>query len=190
MRGKTPPMPRPTNHAPRSADHPQNGEAEERPRARKSVTPLRLHLHPDPILRQVCAPVLRFDGGLADLAPEMLRIMYDAKGRGLAAPQAGVAERVFVMDPTWKEGVQVPLVVVNPVLDWASETLELGEEGCLSIPDTPCRVQRPRRIGMSYQDVDGKRRKAEFEGVEARIVLHEMDHLDGILCIDRAEAAA
>jgi len=153
------------------------------------VSGLRLHLHPDPVLRETCVPVARFDARLAGLAKDMLALMYEAPGRGLAGPQVGVTERVFVMDATWKEGTPSPLVMVNPVVDWASEETEIGEEGCLSIPDTPCLVRRPVAIRMCWQEADGTERAAEFKGTAARIALHELDHLDGVLCIDRAEVA-
>jgi len=154
------------------------------------VSALRLHLHPDPLLREVCAPVADFDARLADLADGMLRLMYDAPGRGLAGPQVGVTERIFVMDATWKEGMPAPQVMVNPVVDWASDETDLGEEGCLSIPDVPCKVRRPVAIRLTWQDVTGQAQEAEFKGTAARIALHELDHLDGVLCIDRVEGGA
>jgi len=154
------------------------------------VSALRLHLHPDPVLREVCAPVVAFDARLEALGKDMLRLMYDAPGRGLAGPQVGVAERIFVMDATWKEGAPAPQVMVNPVVKWASDEVEIGEEGCLSIPDTPCRVKRPVAIRLAWQDVGGAPQEAAFKGVAARIALHELDHLDGVLSIDRDEGAA
>lgn len=152
------------------------------------MTGLRLRGHPDPVLRTVCGPVTRFDCRLTVLAGDMLEVMYDAPGRGLAAPQVGETQRVFVMDAGWKEGAPTPLICVNPVVDWASEAMAVGEEACLSIPDTPCRVARPIAIDLSWQDTDGTWRSGRMEGVAARIALHELDHLDGILCIDRQEA--
>lgn len=151
------------------------------------MSALRLHLHPDPVLRAICAPVEAFDGRLRGLADAMLELMYAAPGRGLVGPQVGVTERVFVMDATWKEGAPAPQVMVNPVVAWAPDETEIGEEGCLSIPEVPCRVRRPLEIRLSWRAVDGAPREAAFKGVAARIALHELDHLDGVVCIDRAE---
>lgn len=150
---------------------------------------LRLRLYPDPVLRAVCDPVTDFPGAVAGLAEAMLQAMYDAKGRGLAAPQVGLTQRVFVMDAGWKEGAPTPVLCINPVVDWASDEEELGEEGCLSMPDTPCLVRRPLAIDLRWQDRIGAEQSERLTGVAARIALHELDHLDGILCIDRQEAA-
>ena len=151
---------------------------------------LSIRLYPDPILRKVCAPVTLFDARLAGLAQNMLDMMYAAPGRGLAGPQVGVPERVFVMDATWKDGTPSPVVCVNPQIIVASAVTAAGEEGCLSIPDTPCLVRRPVAITLAWQDAKGIRHSADLEGAAARIAQHELDHLDGILCIDRTEAAA
>jgi len=153
------------------------------------VTPLEIVQHPDPVLRETCAPVTAFDGALGRLAWDMARTMYAAPGRGLAAPQVGVTRRLFVVDTTWKEGAPDPMVFVNPVLLSASEETWIAEEGCLSIPDTPCRVERPVAIALGWQGLDGTGYRGRFEGVAARCVLHELDHLDGVLCIDRVVAA-
>ena len=153
------------------------------------MSDLRLRFHPDPILREVCAPVADFGEGLQDLAQAMLKVMYDAPGRGLAGPQIGLTQRIFVMDATWKDGDPAPLICINPVVDWASEDTVPGQEGCLSIPDTPCLVRRPKAIRLRWQDAKGTGHEAAMDGTTARIALHELDHLDGILCIDRHEGA-
>ncbi len=153
------------------------------------MSELQLRLHPDPVLRKTCASITTFDARVAAMAEEMLQIMYDAPGRGLAAPQVGVTERMFVMDASWKEGTHSPRVVINPEVKWASDETEVAEEGCLSIPDTLCLVRRPMQIELHWQGPDGTPREAKMHGVEARIALHELDHLDGILCIDRQEGA-
>ena len=141
---------------------------------------------PDPVLRAVCAPVDRFGPTLRALADGMLAAMYAAPGRGLAAPQVGVMKRLFVMDPTWKEGEPRPMVFVNPVILWSDPDRESGEEGCLSIPDTPCVVTRPRSVRLAWQGLDGGTNEALFDGFAGRCVQHERDHLDGILCTDYA----
>ncbi|WP_102108430.1 peptide deformylase [Oceaniglobus roseus] len=140
---------------------------------------------PDPILQQTAAPVTDFDAALAALAQDMLDTMYDAPGRGLAAPQVGRLIRLFVMDTTWKEGTPDPVVCVNPEILWSSDETEENEEGCLSIPGTPMPIVRPARIGLRWQGVDGTVNEAELDGPDALCAQHEIDHLDGLVIFDR-----
>ncbi|MEM7643197.1 MAG: peptide deformylase [Pseudomonadota bacterium] len=140
--------------------------------------------YPDDRLRQVAAPV---DTDVADLTRDMFDTMYEAKGRGLAAPQVGVSRRVFVMDCAWKEGLPDPRVFVNPTIV-AAEGQQVNEEGCLSIPGVPRRLTRPRRVVLSF-DGPGGRRDEAFEGFAAACICHEVDHLDGVLILDHPEAA-
>ncbi|MGR3467153.1 MAG: peptide deformylase, partial [Shimia sp.] len=112
-------------------------------------------LHPDPVLREVSAPVVTFDAGLRMLVADMFATMYAAPGRGLAAVQIGVLTRVFVLDATWKEGAPDPKVFVNPTITGRSAEHAVMEEGCLSIPDTPWRVARPAWIDAAWQGLDG-----------------------------------
>ncbi len=147
---------------------------------------LALRYVPDPVLRAVCKPVDSFGPALRALSDGMLAAMYDAYGRGLAAPQVGVVKRLFVMDATWKDGPRNPQVFVNPVVTWADERREAREEGCLSIPDIPCMVTRPVAIRLRWQDLDGTAQEAAFDGFAARCIQHEGDHLDGTLCTDYA----
>jgi peptide deformylase len=142
---------------------------------------------PDPVLRAVARPVERFDEGLRALAADMLETMYDAPGRGLAAPQVGVSLRLFVMDVAWKEGAPEPRVFVNPERIDASEEVFTREEGCLSIPGRVSRVTRPARVTLRWRELDGSVSAGAFDGFAATCVQHEMDHLDGVLCIDREE---
>lgn len=144
---------------------------------------------PDPVLRQVCTPVTDFGEPLATLARQMLDTMYAATGRGLAAPQVGIAQRLFVMDVTWKEGTPAPMILVNPVISGRSDTLVTREEGCLSIPVRTSLVTRPDRVWVSWRGVDGAQQEADFSGFAATCIQHEVDHLDGVLCIDREEQA-
>lgn len=144
---------------------------------------------PDPVLRQVCAQVSAFDDALKTLAEDMLETMYAAPGRGLAAPQVGVSKRLFVMDATWKDGFYDPQVFVNPEITHASAETATLEEGCLSIPDQLVAVTRPAQVSLRWQGLDGKTAAASFAGFAAACVQHELDHLDGILCIDPARAA-
>jgi len=145
---------------------------------------LEIVLHPDPRLGEMCAPVLEVD---AELIADMFATMYDAPGRGLAAPQVGVMDRVFVMDAGWKEGAPTPMVFANPEL-LSAEGEQVNEEGCLSIPDTPRRVARPERIEVMWLDETGAQQRGAFEGFEAACICHEMDHLDGRLILDHLEA--
>ena len=145
--------------------------------------------HPDPILRRTCAVVTRFDTALASLVGDMFETMYAAPGRGLAAPQVGICQRVFVMDVGWRSGTPTPGVFVNPELVETSPVTQVGPEGCLSLQGRPCDVRRPVAVRLRWQDLTGTAHEAAFDGFAARCVQHERDHLDGILCIDLAEAA-
>jgi len=150
---------------------------------------LGLRFHPDPVLRETCAEVAEFDEGLAELAQAMAEAMYAAEGRGLAAPQVGVTQRVFVMDAGWKDrGARAPLVFVNPEIIESGETLASYAEACLSIPGQSRRVARPDVVLLRWQDVTGAVQEARMTGIEAVIVQHERDHLDGVLILDHPEA--
>jgi peptide deformylase len=140
-------------------------------------------LLPDERLRKVCAPVTQFDAALKQLADDMLETMYAAPGRGLAGPQVGAMQRIFVMDVGWKDGRPSPLVCINPEIKDASGAA-VNTEGCLSIPDHPVRISRPALVRMAWQDLAGRACEGFFEGFAATCAQHERDHLDGILCID------
>ncbi|TNC70339.1 peptide deformylase [Rubellimicrobium roseum] len=142
---------------------------------------------PDPVLREVCAPVQAFDAALRELVSDMLATMYEAPGRGLAAPQVGLPVRLFVMDVAWKDGTPEPHVFVNPEIVEASEERVTREEGCLSIPGRVSRVARPAAVALRWRDLDGAAQEGRFAGLAATCVQHEMDHLDGVLCTDREE---
>lgn len=150
---------------------------------------MELRVLPDPVLRAVCAPVTVFDAALEDVVAEMLAVMYAAPGRGLAAPQVGISERIFVMDTTWKDGEPSPMVFINPEIIEMSEAQAVNDEGCLSIPDRMARVSRPAEVKLRWQDLDGEVQAGVFDGFAAACVQHERDHLDGVLCIDYPEAS-
>ena len=114
----------------------------------------------------------------------MLETMYAAPGRGLAGPQVGVLRRIFVMDCTWKEGAPTPRICLNPQILAASDRLAVMTEGCLSIPGVPASVARPDWIVLGWSDLDGAQHEARFAGFEAVCAQHELDHLNGRLCID------
>lgn len=144
-------------------------------------------LHPDPVLRQICEPVTWFDEMLDTLIADMFETMYDAPGRGLAAPQVGIPLRLFVMDATWKEGTRGPQVLVNPEVIGASEATQTLEEGCLSIPGILTPVTRPAVVKMRWQDQTGQAMEGEFSGFASACTQHELDHLNGVLSIDYQE---
>ncbi|MEM7472346.1 MAG: peptide deformylase [Pseudomonadota bacterium] len=148
-----------------------------------------LVLHPDARLRSLCAPVLAVDDGVRGLVTDLFDTMYQAMGRGLAAPQIGVVSRAFVMDAGWKSGAASPLAFVNPEILWSSPDQQVNEEGCLSIPEMPVSVTRPARIEVMWLDESGAQRRGAFDGFEAAIVCHEIDHLDGRLILDHEAAA-
>ncbi|MBP1806712.1 peptide deformylase [Rubellimicrobium aerolatum] len=139
---------------------------------------------PDTVLREVCTSVATFDGALRELAEDMLATMYDAPGRGLAAPQVGVALRIFVMDVAWRDGAPAPQVFVNPEIVAASAETVTREEGCLSIPGRTSFVARSAEVALRWRGIDGTAREGSFDGFAATCVQHEIDHLDGILCTD------
>ncbi|MCG7628812.1 peptide deformylase [Epibacterium sp. MM17-32] len=143
---------------------------------------------PDPRLATVCAPV-QADEDLSTLIADMLETMYDAPGRGLAAPQVGVLKRLFVMDVDWKTGARTPVVMVNPEILWRSQDVAPGEEGCLSIPGVLTEVIRPVQIRVRWQNTQGESLEGGFDGFAARCIQHEYDHLDGRVTFDHLSAA-
>lgn len=136
----------------------------------------------DPVLRTVARPVDEFDGELREEISWMGQLMHDALGVGLAAPQVGISHRLFV----YRVEPDSPIVaVINPELEWTGNDTELGEEGCLSIPGIQVDVERPVHVRVGGLDANGDVVHIEAEGLEARVIQHEMDHLDGVLILDR-----
>ena len=145
---------------------------------------------PDPRLSTPCEPVDEITDAIRTQAQDMLDTMYDAPGRGLAAPQIGVMNRVFVTDVSWKEGAPDPQVFVNPeIVELSDRTVE-AEEGCLSIPGVTTRVTRPDRVHLVWTSLDGARVSQVFTGFAAACVQHELDHLNGIVTFDRLSVEA
>ena len=137
----------------------------------------------DPVLKSRATPVDRFDETLQQQVQRMAGIMRDAIGVGLAAPQLGISQRLLV----YRIGSDAPLVtLVNPELEWHSEDAEILEEGCLSIPSVAVDVERPIHVRIRAKNEHGEERLVEASGLEARVIQHEMDHLDGVLMLDRA----
>lgn len=148
-----------------------------------AILPIRIY--PDPVLREVCPRVTDFGGAaLRKLARDMVETMHAAPGVGLAAPQVGLTVRLAVVDLTVGKEPEELRVLVNPeVLE--AEGKEVEEEGCLSIPGLLDKVERPARVRVRAQDVDGAPFELVAEGWLARAVCHEVDHLDGVLFTDR-----
>ncbi|HTZ85414.1 MAG TPA: peptide deformylase [Solirubrobacteraceae bacterium] len=169
----------------REQDAPE--ELDPETRARRDAALRQVRKLGDPVLRAKALPVERFDEGLAREAARMGELMHDALGIGLAATQLGILHRVLV----YRAYAEDPLtVLVNPVIEWRSEELEAAEEGCLSLPGVHVEVERAARVRVSAQDEQGKSLEVEAEGLEARVIQHEMDHLDGILILDRISREA
>jgi peptide deformylase len=136
----------------------------------------------DPVLKSRATPVDRFDDSLRRQVSRMAGIMHDALGVGLAAPQLGISQRLLV----YRVGPDAPVTVLaNPELEWASGDVEVGEEGCLSIPGVMVDVDRPVYVRVRGLDEEGEERVVEASGLEARVIQHEIDHLDGVLILER-----
>ncbi len=151
-------------------------------RARRDAALRHVRKLGDPVLRASALPVDRFDEELRAEIERMGELMGEALGIGLAATQIGVLHRVLV----YRADPEDPLtVLVNPVLEWSSEETETASEGCLSIPFVHVEVERPAEVRVSARDGYGTELKVHGSGLTARVIQHEMDHLDGILMIDR-----
>jgi len=144
-----------------------------------STYPVRVY--GDPVLKQVANEVEHVDGALAKLVDDMVETMYDAVGAGLAAPQVGIQKRLFVYDVG--DG---PDVVINPTIVEASGEW-YHDEGCLSIPDLRLGIVRPKQVHLRGYDVDGDEVEIEADEFLARVFLHEIDHLDGVLMVERLD---
>jgi peptide deformylase len=138
----------------------------------------------DPVLRSAASPVTEFDDQLAADAERMIGLMRDAIGVGLAATQLGTLRRVLV----FQVGSEAePTVLVNPEIEWRSDDFVTAEEGCLSLPGVVVDVDRPLHVRAKAVDVHGEPLSIEASGLEARVIQHEVDHLDGVLMLDRTE---
>lgn len=136
----------------------------------------------DPVLKSRATEVDRFDDSLKGQVARMEGLMHDALGLGLAAPQLGISQRLLV----YRVGPDAPTVALaNPEIEWTSDDEETFEEGCLSIPGVVVDVDRPVYVRVRAQDEEGEQRLVEASGLEARIIQHELDHLDGVLILDR-----
>jgi len=169
----------------REQDAPQ--ELDDETRALRDAALRHVRKLGDPVLRAKALPVERFDETLRREVERMGSLMHDALGVGLAATQLGVLHRVLV----YRAYSEDPLtVLVNPVLEWESDEREVAEEGCLSLPGVHVEVERAASVRVRAQDERGEPLEIEAEGLPARVIQHEIDHLDGVLILDRISREA
>ncbi|MGI9098660.1 MAG: peptide deformylase [Solirubrobacteraceae bacterium] len=151
-------------------------------RARRDAALAHVRKLGDPILRTKARPVEQFDDALRDEVRRMAMLMEDALGIGLAAPQVGISHRLLV----YRVEPESPTVaLVNPQIEWSSRDEEISEEGCLSLPFVHVDVERPVAVLARARDEHGEEVVIEAMGLEARVIQHEIDHLDGVLILDR-----
>jgi peptide deformylase len=161
---------------------PTAAELDPETRARRDAALRHVRKFGDPVLRTTALEVDRFDDALVAEIERMGELMHDALGVGLAATQLGILHRVLV----YRAYTDDPLTaLVNPVIEWSSEELASAEEGCLSLPGVHVEVERHAQLRVRARDARGEEIVVEVEGLDARIVQHEIDHLDGILILDR-----
>jgi peptide deformylase len=150
--------------------------------ARRAAALVHVRKFGDPVLRAKARPVEVFDDALRDEIARMGALMHDSMGIGLAATQIGTLHRVLVYRVEHDSPVNA---LVNPELEWSGRENEWMEEGCLSLPGVHVDVERPVRVRVRARDADGEEILVEASGLEARVIQHEMDHLDGVLILDR-----
>jgi peptide deformylase len=150
--------------------------------ARRDAALAHVRRYGDPVLKAKARPVEVFDAGLLDEVARMGAIMHDSLGIGLAATQVGVLNRVLVYRVEHDSPINA---LVNPVVEWTGKEKESLEEGCLSLPGVNVDVDRPIHVRVSAQDATGAPIVVEASGLEARVIQHEIDHLDGVLILDR-----
>ncbi len=151
--------------------------------------PLAISRLGDRVLRQPAKRVSKIDNELRELVREMLQTMYSEDGIGLAAPQVAVNKQLLVVDADPENAAAPPLVLVNPKILRYSQELAKGQEGCLSIPGVYLDVVRPAAIEVSFKDESGKPRTLKVDDLVARVIQHEMDHLNGVMFVDRVDNA-
>ena len=147
--------------------------------------PLKIYMLGQETLRTPANRIVKVDDSIRKLAKDMLITMYSAKGIGLAAPQVGVQKRILVIDLNFEDPESPPNVFINPEIISSSASLDTYEEGCLSIPGVYLNVVRPSSIKLSFRDEMGRPKKMNAEGLMARCIQHEIDHLNGVLFVDK-----
>ena len=153
-------------------------------RERRRVALAQVRVFGDPVLNSPATAVSDFDAALAQEAERMVAIMRDGLGVGLAATQLGVMRRLLVFQAGFDA---TPTAVANPEIEWSSTELATAEEGCLSLPRVVVDVERPLHVRVRGRDMSGDSLLIEASGLEARVLQHEIDHLDGVLILDRTE---
>jgi peptide deformylase len=159
------------------------GELEAELLARREAALAHVVKFGDPVLKSKASPVREFGPELRAEVERMVRIMREGMGVGLAATQLGILRRLLVFQAG---GDSEPTALVNPEVEWLSDELVVAEEGCLSLPRVSMDVERPLHARFSGRDLEGDRVLIEASGLEARVLQHELDHLDGVLILDRA----
>lgn len=149
--------------------------------------PLELHYLGDRVLRQAAKRITKVDDEIRQLVREMLQTMYSKDGIGLAAPQVGVHKQLIVIDLEPDNPVNQPLVLINPTIKQVSKEVCVAQEGCLSIPGVYLDVKRPEVVEVAYKDEHGRPRTLQANDLLARCIQHEMDHLNGVVFVDRVD---
>ncbi|MEO5575870.1 MAG: peptide deformylase [Gaiellaceae bacterium] len=170
--------------APEGGEEVDERQLDAEARARRRVALAQIRQYPDAVLRMRAREVERFDDDLARLAEKMADLMHDARGVGLAATQVGVLQRLFVFQPADDEDVAA---IVNPEIVKRSRSTEVADEGCLSLQGALVPVERALEVTIEGWDVTGAPIKLELEELDARVVQHELDHLDGVLMLERTD---
>ncbi|YAF97791.1 MAG: peptide deformylase [Nodularia sp. CChRGM 3473] len=149
--------------------------------------PLALHYLGDRVLRQDAKRITKVDDEIRQLVREMLQTMYSSDGIGLAAPQVGIHKQLIVIDCEPDNAANLPLVLINPTIKQVSREVCVAQEGCLSIPGVYLDVKRPEAVEIAYKDESGRPRTLKANDLLARCIQHEMDHLKGVVFVDRVE---
>ncbi|MBF2034525.1 MAG: peptide deformylase [Leptolyngbyaceae cyanobacterium T60_A2020_046] len=147
--------------------------------------PLEIHTLGDRVLRQPAKRIAKVDDEIRQLVRDMLQTMYSSDGIGLAAPQVAVNKQLIVVDVEPDNPDKPPLVLINPKVTRVSKQISTGQEGCLSIPGVYLDVVRPDAIEVSFKDEHGRPQKIQATDLLARCILHEIDHLNGVMFVDR-----
>jgi len=168
--------------APEGGDEVDERQLDAQDRARRRLALAQIRQYPDAVLRMRAREVERFDDDLARLAEKMAHLMHDARGVGLAATQVGVLQRMFVFQLADDDEVTT---IVNPEITKRSRSTEVADEGCLSLQGVLVPVERASEVTIEGRDVTGAPFKLELEEMDARVVQHELDHLDGVLMFER-----
>ena len=170
--------------APEGGEEQDERELDAQEHARRRLALAQIRQYPDAVLRMRAREVERYDDDLGRLAEKMARLMHDARGVGLAATQVGVLQRLFVCQ--FADDGEVT-TIVNPEIVERSKATETYDEGCLSLQGVLVPVERARAVALEGRDVTGEPLRLELEDMDARVVQHELDHLDGVLMLERTD---